>query len=593
MSNQERSLTGSGDADLLALLVTQGDLTEDQAEQARRRMRRASVPCHQAIIDLGFTSQEAVYRALSECSGLPFTVLATQEISEDATKRVPAKIALHYKFVPISLERGTLTAAFSDPPSMRDRQNLRLLLGLRLEPIIATPSEVGNTLKNVYGLGAETVIQLRQDKGYKKTESAYHDSVSGESLEEDDDDETASITGLVNQILLEAVEMETTDIHIEPFEDTIRLRYRIDGMLREIPTPPGMHDLHEAIISRMKIMANLNIAERRLPHDGRIRVNVGEDGFDLRVSIMPTRFGETICLRILNRSAIFLEMSELGLGRLNLAILDQLVGLPHGIILVTGPTGSGKTTTLYAALAQVKEKNPERKIITVEDPIEYVLQGTTQVQMRANIGLTFASGLRSILRHDPDIVLVGEIRDGETAEIAIRSALTGHLVLSTLHTNDSVGAVNRLVDMGIEPYLVASSLVASMAQRLVRRICRHCKEEEEVLSRRIRSEIARSLDVEPDEVQAWRGAGCSECNYSGYRGRVAIYEFFLLDEELQDMVSAHSRTSELRKAALERGMRTLREDGWAKVAQGLTTIEEVQRITSTFQISYDALEDDE
>ena len=585
-------MVGLGDADLLGLLVTQGHLTEDQAEQARRRMRRASVPSHQAVVDLGFTSQEAVYRALSECNGMPFVLLAKQEMSEEATKRVPAKIALHYKFVPISLERGTLTAAFSDPPSMRDRQNLRLLLGLRLEPVIATPLEVNNTLKNIYGLGAETVIQLRQDKGYKKSESVYHDSVHGESLEEEDA-ETASIIGLVNQILLEAVEMETTDIHIEPFEDTVRLRYRIDGMLREIPTPPGMHDLHEAIISRMKIMANLNIAERRLPHDGRIRVNVGEDGFDLRVSIMPTRFGETICLRILNRSAIFLEMSDLGLGKLNLAILRQLVGLPHGIILVTGPTGSGKTTTLYAALAQVKDNNPERKIITVEDPIEYVLQGTTQMQMRSNIGLTFASGLRAILRHDPDIVLVGEIRDAETAEIAIRSALTGHLVLSTLHTNDSVGAVNRLVDMGIEPYLVASSLVAALAQRLVRRICRHCKEEEEVLSRRIQSEIARALGIEPDEVQAWRGAGCGECNGTGYRGRVAIYEFFLLDEELQDMVSAHCRTSELRKAALERGMRTLREDGWVKVSEGLTSIEEIQRITSTFQISYDVLEEEE
>jgi len=594
MSNQERTPMGSGDADVLSLLVTQEHLTEDQAEQARRRMRRASVPSHQAVIDLGFTSQEVVYRALSECNGVPFANLAKQEISEEATKRVPAKIALHYKFVPISIERGTLTAAFSDPPSMRDRQNLRLLLGLRLEPMIATPAEVSNTLKTVYGLGAETVLQLRQDRGPKKGESVYHDSVQGETLEEEDA-ETASIIGLVNQILLEAVEMETTDIHIEPFEDTVHLRYRIDGMLREIPTPPGMHDLHEAIISRLKIMANLNIAERRLPHDGRIRVNVGEDGFDLRVSIMPTRFGETICLRILNRAAIFLEMSDLGLGKLNLAILDQLVALPHGIILVTGPTGSGKTTTLYAALAQVKEKNPERKIITVEDPIEYVLQGTTQVQMRANIGLTFASGLRSILRHDPDIVLVGEIRDAETAEIAIRSALTGHLVLSTLHTNDSVGAVNRLVDMGIEPYLVASSLVASLAQRLVRRLCRHCKgeQEQDAVSRRIRSEIARAQDIEPDEVQVWFGAGCSECNHSGYRGRVAIYEFFLLDEELQDMVSAHCRTSELRKAALERGMRTLREDGWVKVAQGLTSIEEVQRITSTFQISYDILKDDE
>ena len=593
MTPREQTIVTTEGTDLLSILVQQEHLTEDQAEQCRKRVRRAAVPSHQAVLDLGFTSQQAVFRALSQCNGMPFVILAEQTIPEDVQAHVPAKVALHYRLVPLSLERGTLTAAFSNPPTIRDRENLRLLLGMRLSPVLATPIEVNSALKKMYGLGAETVIQLRQGRSFeRRSESVVYGDTDGQDLEAEDA-ESASIIQLVNQILMEAVELGTTDIHVEPFKDKCRVRYRIDGMLRDIPTPPGMLELHDAIVSRMKIMASLNIAERRLPHDGRIRVNIGDDSFDLRVSILPTRFGETLCLRILSSSSIFLDMAQLGLGRGHLCILEQLIRLPHGILLVTGPTGSGKTTTLYAALAQVRNTNPERKIITVEDPVEYELVGTTQIQIKSDIGLTFASGLRSILRHDPDIVLIGEIRDAETAEIAIRAALTGHLVLSTLHTNDSVGAINRLVDMGVEPYLVASSLSASMAQRLVRRICPHCKAEVEHIPHRLRSEIAQCLDIPPEDVHAWEGKGCMECNQTGYRGRVAIYEFFLLDEEIQDMVSAHLQTSELRKAAIKRGMHTLREDGWAKVAQGQTTIDEVTRMTSTFKISYELPEEEE
>ncbi|MBN2449447.1 MAG: Flp pilus assembly complex ATPase component TadA [Lentisphaeria bacterium] len=591
MSNDKTvfAFSGDGGGDLLGILVSQGSLTEEQAEQVRRRMRRSQSPTHQAILDLGFASQEVVYRALSQCNGLPFVILAKETIQEEATGKVSAKVALHYQFVPLELQRGTLKAAFAAPPTIRDRENLRLLLGLRLDPVLATPLEVSNTLKRIYGLGAEKVIQLRQDKKAQKLQVAEgtFDDKAIEALDTAHDADEASIIQLVNEIILEAVKVQSTDIHIEPFRDVVRLRYRIDGMLRDVPTPPGMVELHEAIVSRCKIMARLNIAEKRLPHDGRIRINVGGEFCDLRVSIMPTRFGETICLRILTRSSIFLNMAELGLGKRQYAILTQLVHLPHGIILVTGPTGSGKTTTLYAALAQVRDSNPDRKIITVENPVEYELEGTSQIQMHAEIGLTFASALRSILRHDPDIVLVGEIRDNETAEIAIQSALTGHLVLSTLHTNDSVGAVNRLVNMGIEPYLVAASLCAALAQRLVRRICKHCKAEDEYIPRRIRAEIADNNGIPSEDVKAWHGQGCLECNHTGYRGRVAIYEFFLLDEEIRDMVGAHVPSSELRKAAIERGMRTLRMDGWEKVAAGLTSIEEVTRITSTFQVSYD------
>lgn len=580
--------------DVVDLLLAKKEITEEQADQARRRMRRSQIPAHQALLDLGYSTQEQIYRALSQVTGIPFVILGEQTLAEEATQKVTPKVALRYQFVPMSLERGTLKAAFSTPPSIRDRETLRLLLGLRLDPYIATPNEVGNTLKKIYGLGAGKVIQITQERKAQQqdnVDAAFNDKEE-QNLDTGEQEEDASIIQLVNEIIAEAVKQHSTDIHIEPFRDKVRLRYRIDGMLRETPTPPGMVQLHEAIVSRLKIMARLNIAEKRLPHDGRIRLVLGGEPSDLRVSIMPTRFGETICLRVLASSSIFIELPQLGLNKYQHAILTKLVSLPHGIVLVTGPTGSGKTTTLYAALAYVRDRNPERKIITVENPVEYELQGTTQIQMHAEIGLTFASALRSILRHDPDIILVGEIRDNETAEIAIQSALTGHLVLSTLHTNDSVGAVNRLVNMGIEPYLVAASLVAALAQRLVRRICKHCKVEDEEIPRRVRAEIADTLGIPAEEVKAWKGTGCLECDHTGYRGRVAIYEFFLLDEELQDMVSAHAGTSDLRKAAMERGMRSLRQDGWEKVNLGATSIDEIQRITSTFQISYDLDEDE-
>ncbi len=573
--------------ELLDILQQQGILDADQANQVQRRMQRAQVSAQQAVLDLGYASQEAVFRALAAASGLAFVVLGSLTPSPRAVQKVPAKVALHYNCVPLEISGGILKAAFPAPLTLRERETLRLLIGLRLDPVIATPIELRQTLKKLYGLGAETVMQLRRDRAFQKEieTTVSYDDVSGQDLKAEDE-ETASIIHLVNQILLEALELNTTDIHLEPFPDSVKLRYRIDGMMRDVPTPPGMRELHEAIVTRLKVMANLNIAEKRLPHDGRIRVRIGEDNFDLRVSILPTRFGETLCLRILNRKAIFMDMDHLGFNPRQLAVLNQLISLPHGIILVTGPTGSGKTTTLYAALAKVKTANPERKIITVEDPVEYELEGTSQIQIRSDIGLTFASGLRSILRHDPDIILVGEIRDTETAEIAIRSALTGHLVLSTLHTNDSVGAVNRLVDMGVEPFLVASSLVASMAQRLVRRICPHCKQESPDIPDGIRAEIAAACQIQPEQVRAHRGQGCLECDQTGYSGRVAVLEIFLLNEVIQDMVSRHEPTRELRRVANENGMTTLRDSGWQKVMAGLTTIEEINRITGNLRLTY-------
>jgi general secretion pathway protein E/type IV pilus assembly protein PilB len=588
MNEISRKTTGAG-IDLLSSLLEDRVLSDEQAEQVRRRVQRTGLSPQKALVDLGYASQNVVYQHLAGCHSLKFVSLEGDAVAPEAIAKMPVKVALHYHCMPMKIHNGILTVAFAEPLSIRSRENLRLLLGLRVDPVIAAPVAIRHALKEYYGLGAETVMQLRQDWAFQKRvdTAVTYDDVNGQNLQ-DEDKESASIIHLVNQILLEALALNATDIHLEPFPQKLRLRYRIDGMLRDIPTPQGMRELHEAIVTRMKVMSNLNIAEKRLPHDGRIRVHIGEENFDLRVSILPTRFGETLCLRILNRKAIFMELLPLGFNPRQLAIFSDLIDLPHGLILITGPTGSGKTTTLYAALAKVRNASPERKIVTVEDPVEYELEGVSQIQIRSEIGLTFASGLRSILRHDPDIILVGEIRDAETADIAIRSALTGHLVLSTLHTNDSVGAVTRLVEMGVEPFLVASSLGASLAQRLVRRICPHCKESIPEIPLEISREMARSLALEPEQLRACRGRGCLECSHTGYLGRVAVLEIFLLDEEIEELVSRRASTRELRQAARNSGMRTLREAGWEKVQAGVTSIEEVTRITGTQQLTYNA-----
>jgi type II secretory ATPase GspE/PulE/Tfp pilus assembly ATPase PilB-like protein len=587
--NEFSQKTAFAGIDLLSSLLEDRVVSANQAEQVRRRVQRTGVSPQKALVDLGYASQEVVYRHLAACHSLPFVSLEGDAVEAEAIRQVPVKVALHYHCVPLRIRSGILSVAFAEPLALRARENLRLLLGLRVQPAIASPGAIRHALKEYYGLGAETVMQLRQDWAFQKRvdTAVTYDDVGGQDLQ-DGDKESASIIHLVNQILLEALALNATDIHLEPFPQRLRLRYRIDGMLRDIPTPPGMRELHEAIVTRMKVMASLNIAEKRLPHDGRIRVRIGEEHIDLRVSILPTRFGETLCLRILNRKSIFMELMPLGFNPQQLALFTDLIDLPHGLILITGPTGCGKTTTLYAALAKVRNASPERKIVTVEDPVEYELEDISQIQIRAEIGLSFASGLRSILRHDPDIILVGEIRDAETADIAIRSALTGHLVLSTLHTNDSVGAVTRLVEMGVEPFLVASSLLASLAQRLVRRICPHCKEPIPEIPAEIAREMAESLGLELDQLQAFRGSGCLECSHTGYHGRVAVLEIFLMDEEMEDMVSRRAATRDLRLAARANGMRTLRDSGWEKVQDGLTSIAEITRITGTQQLTYNA-----
>ncbi|MGO8926174.1 MAG: GspE/PulE family protein [Limisphaerales bacterium] len=556
------------------LLLEQGKLTEQQLEQVRRRQRRLNLPQHRAIVDLNFASEEDTWRALAAANHLRFVDPVALDLKRETLELVPIKLIFLYHLLPLGLQEDCLTLAFSEPPRQMEQGNLRLLLSKRFKIVLATPSSIHAVIKKNYGLGAETIQKLREDRGGADVSQEIVFDVQGK---ETDSAIEATVSAFVDQILQEALRLRATDIHLEPYTNSIRLRYRVDGLLETVPVPADMRHLYPAVISRLKIMAGLNIAEKRLPHDGRIAMKTGDEEYDLRVSIVPSKYGEAVCLRILGRQSLYLDLGQLGMEPNQEAVLAQLTRLPQGMVLLTGPTGSGKTTTLYTALAQANDEG--RKVITFEDPIEYQLEGTVQIQVREQIGLTFATGLRSVLRHDPDVVLVGEIRDYETAEIAVRAAQTGHLVFSTLHTNDSVSAVTRLLEMRIESYLIAASLVCSISQRLARRICRHCAEEDLAIPASTREEMAAALSLPADQVKAWKGRGCVECNQKGHRGRVAIYEFFLLNEAIRDLITPGLRTGELREAARKLGWRSLREMAWFKVQKGLIPISEQERWT--------------
>lgn len=562
------------------LLLEQGKLTELQLEQVRRRQRRLNLPQHRAIVDLNFASEEDTWRALAAAKRMEFVDPVALNLKRETLELLPIKFIFHYRMLPLGVEGDSLTLAFSEPPRQMEEGNLRLLLNKRFKIVLATPSSIHAIIKKNFGLGAETIQKLRDERGGAEIGQEIVFDVQGK---ETDSALESTVSAFVDQILQEALRLRATDIHLEPYGNSIRLRYRVDGILETVPVPADMRFLHPAVVSRLKIMAALNIAEKRLPHDGRIAMKTGDEEYDLRVSIVPTKHGEAVCLRILGRQSLFLDLAQLGMEPNQEAVLAQLTQLPQGMVLLTGPTGSGKTTTLYAALAQAN--NEGRKVITFEDPIEYQLEGTVQIQVRDQIGLTFAAGLRSVLRHDPDVVLVGEIRDLETAEIAVRAAQTGHLVFSTLHTNDSIGAVTRLLEMRIEPYLIAASLVCSISQRLARRICRHCAEPDPAISDSTRKEMAAALGLPADQVKAWKGRGCVECNQRGHRGRVAIYEFFLLNEAIADLVQPGLRTGDLREAARKLGWRSLREIAWFKVQKGLIPVSEQERWTRTIDPS--------
>ncbi|MCP4645286.1 MAG: type II/IV secretion system protein [bacterium] len=565
-------------------LIRQGLVTDDEMTRLHGETSGDATRLVEALIAGKHADDETAYRSLAEFAELRYVTPSKMEIPPEVVDKVPPRFATHYDFVPIQERNGAIVVAVNDPLNAQLLDDIRLVLKQRIEPAVATPDEIQRALKRLYGVGAETVERILSDSDSSGRVVHLDGSEGGSNLGDENID--ASIIKFVNELLAEAIQTEATDVHMEPFEDQLRVRYRIDGVLHAVPTPGAIRGLHSAIVSRIKIMANLNIAEKRLPQDGKIRASLGDEQFDLRVSILPTPHGETVNLRILNRASMFLPLEELGFQAQDLEQFNAFIQRPHGMILLTGPTGSGKTTTLYGALNKLNRL--ESKIITIEDPIEYQLKGISQMQVQPSIGFGFSEALRSMLRHDPDIMLVGEVRDFETAEMAIRSSLTGHLVFSTLHTNDAAGAVTRLTDMGVEPFLIASTMVASIAQRLVRRLCPKCAE---VYSPE--ADEFTQLGLTPDEVPAdaefRRARGCDACRNTGYRGRSAIYEILPFTDAIKRLTVQRRPSTEIKHLARELGMRTLREAAWERVCQGRTTFEEAVRVTvESDEMSVDA-----
>ncbi len=548
------------------LLVEQGLLSFDQLQQALEEQKRTGEFLGAILVRLGMLTNERLLPVLAEQMGMPYVRLAGMQVPPEALAKVPPKFASHYRLMPLALNGNSLQVAIVDPFDIQTLDELKLLLDCDVTPVLASQQDIQEAVQRHYGVGASAVERLL-DTGTRETVQRS----TAEDLTAAADE--ASVIAFVNQLILSAVRDRATDIHIEPFDQALRIRQRVDGVMYEIPIPADLLKLHQAIVSRIKVMAQLDIAERRLPQDGRIKVRLDGQDLDLRISVLPTGFGETVEIRLLSSQMLF-SLPELGLGPDHLELLVTLIQKPHGIIFVTGPTGSGKTTTLYACLTKLNA--PNVKILTIEDPIEYQLAGITQLQVHPKIGFSFAQGLRSMLRHDPDIMMVGEVRDPETAEITIRSALTGHLVFSTLHTNDAAGGVTRLLDMGIEPYLVASSVLCFIAQRLVRVVCRSCQEERPAPPG-LREEFG-VVGALPKALPY--GRGCPSCKGTGYKGRTAIYEFLVVDEAVQQLVLKRASSHDVARTAQQSGkMRTLRQDGWQKLLQGVTTPDEVLRVT--------------
>jgi type II secretory ATPase GspE/PulE/Tfp pilus assembly ATPase PilB-like protein len=526
------------------------------------------------VVKSGLISENEMLSIFSKSFGIPFVHLKSLQIDTAVFQRIPIKFAEYYKFFPLKLEGRSLTVAVSRLLDVNTLDEMRLGLGFEIKMSLAIEKDIQEMLKKYYGLGAQTVSKIigQTDAMDSNKESTFVLIDEVEDIEKLA--ETASVGQLVNQIILDGYRNRASDIHIEPFHGHVRVRYRVDGKLKEAAVSPEMKRFLFPILSRIKIMANLNIVEKRLPQDGKARVKTQDQVLDLRVSSIPTPHGESMVIRILRGKMVF-GLEQLGFEDHQTKVYDSLIKKPNGIIFVTGPTGSGKSTTLYAGLNLLNED--ERKIITIEDPIEYELEGVTQIQVESEIGLTFAKGLRSMLRHDPDVMMVGEVRDLETAEIAIRVALTGHLVLSTLHTNDAASGVARLLEMGVEPFLVSSSVNAFIAQRLVRKICSHCCIEDHEVPAHLIEEVIFSCNIANTDkhVKFFVGEGCDQCSGTGYCGRTAIYEMLVVNEEIRKLILLKASASEIKSRACQMGMRTLRQDGWHKVLAGVTTVREV------------------
>jgi general secretion pathway protein E len=550
------------------ILLDQGRITADDLRKVKRLQQERGERLERLLLDLGFVSEDDLQPLLAAYLGVPSVTRKEFPAEPVPLGRLNLKYLRRARMMPLAHVDGTLTVAMADPADFYALQGLEVATGLVIEPRLARERDVLEGLEAAYGQGSGG-------------DGANANGADGdiEFLGEDTEDEAhlrdlaseAPVIKFVNNMINRAVEQRASDIHIEPFERELKIRYRIDGVLHDVDQPPRR--LQAAIVSRIKIMAKLNIAERRLPQDGRIKLRLMGKEIDLRVSTLPTLYGESVVLRILDRSSIVVNLESLGFPSDTLEQFDELIHRPYGMILVTGPTGSGKTTSLYGALDKIN--SPDKKIITIEDPVEYQLFGVNQIHVKPSIGLTFASGLRSIVRQDPDVVMVGEIRDAETAEIAIQAALTGHLVFSTLHTNDAAGAIARLLEMGVEHYLLASSILGVLAQRLVRRVCKSCRHPVEVPP-----EVYREIACGDDRpFQVMEGTGCEECAHTGYRGRAGIYELLNVSDAVKQLILQRASAGMIRDAGVKQGMRTLREDGWRTVREGVTSVGEVVRVT--------------
>lgn len=559
------------------ILIKMGKLTRTQVHEALDLQRQKGGPIGQILVELGYITPEDLRIALGAQVGMEPVDLEKLDIPPEVIAQLDTQLANTYKVIPIDFDpqRKLLTVAIGSPDNFHATDDLRTLLGYNIKAALASPEAIDAALNRYYPEeGGENINDLLQE--IQSDEQLARFEGRGTSIDIEDLQnlaEASPVKKLLNLILLQAIRDKASDIHFEPFEDEFKLRYRIDGVLYEM-VPPPKH-IAVAITSRIKVMANLDIAERRLPQDGRIELTVGNNPVDLRVSVLPTLFGESVVLRVLDRSTVSLDLDKIGFQPDELELFKQIIHKPNGIVINTGPTGCGKTTTLYAALSHLN--SIEVKILTSEDPVEYDIDGLIQCQINPDIGLTFARCLRSFLRQDPDIILVGEIRDLETAQIAVQASLTGHLVLTTLHTNDAPSAVARLLDLGLEPFLITATLEAVVAQRLVRRICTYCKEPFEPSE-----EMLMELDLTPDDVRGksfWYGKGCDYCNHTGYRGRTAIFEIMVLNDEIRELIMQHASTNVIREAARRSGMRPLREAGLRAIYDGITTIEEVVKET--------------